>query len=84
MAELENQALATSGSYGSRFSEDGTFHHLIHPQTSRPGNSWKSLSVIAPSATEADALSTGLSFASRKQIQQLQQARAQIQVITQS
>ena len=29
VAELDNQALATSGSYGSPFSKDGNFHHLI-------------------------------------------------------
>ena len=61
--ELEDQALATSGAYGSPFSRDGAFHHLIHPQSGRPEARWQSVSVIAPTAAEADALSTGLSFA---------------------
>ncbi|WPJ97634.1 FAD:protein FMN transferase [Coraliomargarita algicola] len=84
IAELENQALATSGGYGSPFSQDGTYHHLIHPQTGRPTTQWKSLSVIAPSATQADALSTGLSFASPSQIQQFQQTHDQVQILTQA
>lgn len=84
VAELENQALATSGSYGSPFSQDGKYHHLIHPKTGRPTAVWQSLSVIAPTATEADALSTGLSFASASQVQQFQKAHSQVQIVTQS
>lgn len=84
IAELENQALATSGSYGSPFSQDGNHHHLIHPKTGRPTTQWKSLSVIAPTATEADALSTGLSFASPSLVQKLTRSNPYLQVITQS
>lgn len=84
IAELDNQALATSGSYGSTFSQDGAYHHLIHPTTGLPGSTWKSLSVIAPTATEADALSTGLSFASKQAIQQLTQQRTDLTIFKQA
>ena len=83
VAELDNQALATSGSYGSPFSEDGHYHHLIQPQTGLPAAHWKSLSVIAPTATQADALSTGLSFASAKQIDDIEQAHTKLRVLKQ-
>ncbi len=84
VAELNNQALATSGGYGSTFSEDGRFHHLIHPKTGQSNTCWRSLSVIAPSATEADALSTGLSFANEHQIQAVLKQRPDLQVIQQA
>jgi len=57
---LENQALATSGGYGSPFSQDGQHHHLFDPQTGRSANHYRSISVLAPDATTADALSTAL------------------------
>jgi len=57
---LENQALATSGGYGSPFSQDGQHHHIFDPQTGRSANHYRSISVLAPDATTADALSTAL------------------------
>jgi len=84
IAELANQALATSGSYGSLFSSDGKYHHLIHPKTGIPTTQWKSLSVIAPTATQADALSTGLSFANSETIAKVLSQNHSIQVIQQS
>ncbi len=84
VVELDNQALATSGGYGSPFSKDGHYHHLIHPQTGLPQTRWRSLSVIAPTATEADALSTGLSFASAETIAQMLQKRPDLQVLKQA
>jgi len=84
IAELDNQALATSGSYGSPFSKNGNFHHLIHPKSGLHSTRWKSLSVIAPTATQADALSTGLSFASEQQITQIECAHSQLCILKQS
>ncbi|MEN8735397.1 MAG: FAD:protein FMN transferase [Lentimonas sp.] len=84
VVELTDQALATSGSYGSTFSEDGKYHHLIHPKLGLSSTHWKSLSVIAPTATEADALSTGLSFANKSQITALTESRADLLVFLQA
>ncbi len=55
---LHDQAIATSGGYGTRFTRDGVHHHLFDPTTGRSANLWMSMSVIADDATRADALST--------------------------
>jgi thiamine biosynthesis lipoprotein len=55
---LRDQAIATSGGYGTRFTRDGVHHHLFDPKTGRSANLWNSMSVIADDATRADALST--------------------------
>ncbi len=53
-----NQAVATSGGYGTQFDGQGRFNHIFDPRSGE--TSWRhlSVSVIAPSATTADALST--------------------------
>ncbi len=58
---LREQAIATSGGYGTRFDAGGRHHHLFDPRTGTSANYYRSVSVIAPDATTADALSTGLS-----------------------
>ena len=58
--ELDSTALATSAGQGTRFDAAGDHHHLFEPGTGRSSRHYLSLSVKAPSATEADALSTGL------------------------
>ena len=55
---LADRALATSGGYGTRF--DFHHHHLFDPRTGRCANHYLAVSVLAPDATTADALSTGL------------------------
>jgi thiamine biosynthesis lipoprotein len=57
--ELEDAALATTSPSGFAFDADGRFPHLIDPRTGRPGARHASVSVVAPRASEADALSTG-------------------------
>ena len=57
---LDNSALATSAGLGTRFDAAGDHHHLFDPATGLSSNRYLSLSVQAPTATEADALSTGL------------------------
>jgi len=58
---LRNQAIATSGGYGTPFDSTGRHHHLFDPRTGRSANYYRSVSVVAPDATTADALSTGVS-----------------------
>lgn len=58
--ELTNAALATSGGYGTLFSQDGLRHHLINARTGQSANRYRSISVVAPTATLADGLSTVL------------------------
>ena len=63
---LESRALATSGGYGSPFSQDGQHHHLFDPQVGRSANYHRSVSILAPDATTADALSTALAVTPRR------------------
>jgi len=58
--ELDNAALATSAGQGTRFDAAGEHHHLFEPGSGRSSSRYLSVSVKAPTATEADALSTGL------------------------
>lgn len=60
--EIENCAVATSGGYGFRFDQAGRFTHLFDPRTGKSPQLYKSISVVAPTATAADALSTAFSF----------------------
>lgn len=59
--DLTNMALATSGGYGSPFDPSGRHHHLFDPESGGSANRYRSVSVVAPSATVADGLSTALS-----------------------
>lgn len=60
VVELRNAALATSGGYEARYDAAGKRHHLLRPET---GESPRlgSMSVLAGTATRADALATALS-----------------------
>ncbi len=58
--DLTDKALATSGGYGSPFDASGRHHHLFDPTDGGSANRYRSVSVIAPSATVADGLSTAL------------------------
>lgn len=55
---LTGQALSTSGSYGFRFDAAGRFHHIFDPRSGTCPQLYASVSVLAPSATIADALAT--------------------------
>lgn len=63
---LRNQAVATSGNYEqfrSSSSGDLLSHHLIDPQTARPGRlQFHGLTVVGSNCRDADALATGLFF----------------------
>lgn len=53
-------AVATSGDYRYRFSEDGAQHHIIDPHTGSSPLELASVTVMAPTAADADALSTAV------------------------
>lgn len=57
---IQNQAVATSGDYMNYFRPDYSAYHIIDPRTGTSPIELASASVIAPSVTEADALSTTL------------------------
>lgn len=63
VVSLKNdQALATSGDYHHYFQSEGqTYSHIIDPRTGYPiSNHVASVTVIAPTCTQADGLSTAL------------------------
>ncbi|MDO9058353.1 MAG: FAD:protein FMN transferase [Bradyrhizobium sp.] len=60
--DLADRAVATSAGAGFRFDAKGRFTHLFDPATGRSPQRYKSVSVLAPTATEADALSTAFSL----------------------
>jgi thiamine biosynthesis lipoprotein len=68
---LADQAIATSGGYGTPFGATGQHHHLFSPGTGRSTSLWTSMSVIAPTATMADGLSTGLSALTEQDISRI-------------
>jgi thiamine biosynthesis lipoprotein len=60
---LTDRGLATSSPFGTPLDRLGTRHHLFDPRTGRSAASWASVSVIAPTAMTADALSTAMAVA---------------------
>ena len=58
--ELYNQAIATSGGYEVTYDAGGRHHHLLDPSTGR-SPVLGSMSVLAATCMQADALATGLS-----------------------
>jgi thiamine biosynthesis lipoprotein len=60
LARLEDRCLATSGDYQTRFSAGFAHHHLFDPHTGHSPSELASVSVAAPSAMDADALSTAV------------------------
>jgi thiamine biosynthesis lipoprotein len=58
---IRDEAVATSGNYENFVVIDGKrYGHIVDPLTGRPVDHVLSVTVIAPSATASDALSTGL------------------------
>lgn len=62
--DLEDTAVSTSGDYERCFFVDGTrYHHILDPATGMPGRASVAVTVVAPTAAQSDALSTGLFLA---------------------
>lgn len=59
---IVNQAVATSGGYGTPLDPAGRFNHIFDPATGATSTRYRRVSVVAPTAATADALSTGFSL----------------------
>ncbi len=58
---LQNSAMSTSGDYERYFEEDGKrYHHILSPKTGKSTYDVQSVSIIGPSSTFNDALSTAV------------------------
>ena len=66
--QLRGGAIATSAGAGTQFDAAGRFSHLINPHSGRSSAKISSISVIAPSAALADALSTALAVTAKGRI----------------
>jgi thiamine biosynthesis lipoprotein len=60
--DIEDRAIATSSGNGFRFAGPDSPCHLIDPRSGASASRYDGVSVIAPDATTADALSTAFSF----------------------
>jgi FAD:protein FMN transferase len=67
--DVIDKAVATSGAYGFRFDADGRFNHLLDPKSGESARLYKSVTVIASTATAADGLSTAFSLMPREGIE---------------
>lgn len=66
--DLVDRAVATSSPHGFRFAGPGSPAHLIDPRSGRSPGRYRSVSVLAPDAATADALSTACSFLSPDEV----------------
>jgi thiamine biosynthesis lipoprotein len=60
LVSLNNRALSTSGDYATSFSPDKRHHHIIDPRVGYSPTELASVTILAGSALEADALSTAV------------------------
>jgi len=75
-----NKAVATSGADGFQFDEDGRCNHLFNPATGCCADPARSLTVVAPTAVAADALSTAFALMDEKAIAVVLARAAETQV----
>lgn len=60
--KISDEVIDASGVYERFFMQDGIrYHHILDPRTGYPAqNGLKSVTIMSPNATDADALSTGV------------------------
>ncbi len=74
---LQSGAVSTSGNYEIFFGNDKVFHHIVDAHTGRSPN-MASVTVVAPTALQADILSTAFFVMSREQALAYCQSHPQI------
>jgi FAD:protein FMN transferase len=77
--DLVDRAVSTSAGAGFRFDSKGRFTHLFDPATGRSPSLYSTVSVVAPTATEADALSTAFSLMPLSRIREIVSIRPNVQ-----
>ncbi len=79
--DVIGKGVATSGGYGTLLDDAGRFTHLINPFTAGTAPALAGVTVIADSATKANALSTPLTLAPRALRQQMLSAFGGVKAI---
>ncbi|NVJ98239.1 MAG: FAD:protein FMN transferase [Alphaproteobacteria bacterium] len=69
--QIMEQAVSTSAPSGAAFNTGGTSHHLFNPRTGLSENRYHSVTVVAPTATIADGLSTVLALVDVEQARKI-------------
>jgi FAD:protein FMN transferase len=79
---LQDRALGTSGAANQYIHHEGRrLGHVLDPRTGWPAEGLLSATVLAPTATEADALATACYVLGRDEVEQLCQERPDISAI---
>jgi thiamine biosynthesis lipoprotein len=79
---LQEQAVATSGKYEQFVAADGrTYGHIMDPRTGRPAEGLISVTVLAPTALDADGWGTALFVMGGEQARRLLRARPDLEGI---
>lgn len=71
LADLKDAFLATSGDYETTFAPDFSRHHIFNPRTGRCPGELSSVTVVARTGVDADALSTAIFVLGAEQGMQL-------------
>jgi len=79
---VRNRAMGTSGGAFQKFEAGGrTYGHILDPRTGEPADGPASVTVLAPTAAEADALSTALYVLGADAARDLVAARPEVGVV---
>ena len=81
LAALDDRFLATSGDYETKFSEDFSCNHIFDPTTGRSPTTLSSVTVIAPTGLDADALSTAIFVLGPDKGLELAQSRSGVEAL---
>lgn len=78
--DIIDRAVATSAGTGFHFDQAGRFGHILDPRNGLAASRYARMSVIAPDAASADALSTAFSLMEPGEIEMVRRAQPGVEV----